>query len=109
MRVVGTRVNASGKTVEKKQCDLCRRATRYARMHGVALEEVLNNLPKENCEICDIELQDRTLSLDHNHETGELRGWLCPPCNSGLGHFRDNPELMKKAIDYLYDRGYYGK
>jgi len=39
--------------------------------------------------------------LDHNHSTGEFRGFLCDSCNTGLGKFRDDPELLAKAIDYL--------
>lgn len=39
--------------------------------------------------------------IDHNHETGEVRGLLCSPCNKGLGHFRDDPEIMKAAIEWI--------
>ena len=39
--------------------------------------------------------------LDHNHGTGEFRGFLCDSCNTGLGKFRDDPDLLARAIDYL--------
>lgn len=41
------------------------------------------------------------LHVDHDHETGHIRGLLCPHCNHGLGKFKDSVELLQKAIDYL--------
>jgi hypothetical protein len=55
------------------------------------------------CVICGVpECECRqTLHMDHDHNTGIFRGWLCENCNKGLGHFKDNPELLLKAIVYL--------
>ena len=39
--------------------------------------------------------------LDHNHETNKFRGWLCHNCNMGIGAFKDNIEVLYKAIEYL--------
>lgn len=39
--------------------------------------------------------------VDHDHDSGKLRGLLCGTCNSGLGFFRDNEYLMRKAADYV--------
>jgi hypothetical protein len=41
------------------------------------------------------------LCVDHDHKTGVVRGLLCTTCNSGLGCYRDDPELMANAIEYL--------
>ena len=39
--------------------------------------------------------------LDHNHDTGAVRGWLCESCNTGIGRFDDKPEIVKRAISWL--------
>lgn len=51
------------------------------------------------CEICD--RPQAKLYLDHDHETGIVRGWLCLTCNTGLGKFQDSVSELQKAIDYL--------
>ncbi len=39
--------------------------------------------------------------IDHNHATGQAREWICDSCNTGLGRFKDNIEIMQNAIEYL--------
>jgi hypothetical protein len=41
------------------------------------------------------------LYIDHDHETGKVRGLVCHRCNLALGHFRDDPALMRRAADYV--------
>lgn len=56
------------------------------------------------CAICgdEISLTDnKSPSLDHDHQAGGYRGVLCDNCNCGLGHFFDSIELLQKAIQYL--------
>jgi hypothetical protein len=43
----------------------------------------------------------RNLSVDHSHKNGKIRGLLCNKCNHGLGLFNDNPNFLKKALQYL--------
>lgn len=45
------------------------------------------------------------MTVDHDHETGAVRGVLCRSCNLGLGHFRDDVSLFMKAIAYLHSSG----
>ncbi len=39
--------------------------------------------------------------VDHDHNTGQLRGLLCDNCNRGIGHLKESPQIMNAAITYL--------
>lgn len=55
------------------------------------------------CAICATPAGQREgrLSVDHDHVTGRIRALLCYRCNSGIGMFSDNPDLLHAAIAYL--------
>ena len=57
------------------------------------------------CGVCRCEFAPgrgaRSKHLDHSHETGFVRGWLCKRCNVGLGHFGDSRSLLLAAAEYL--------
>ena len=54
------------------------------------------------CAICgDGRSKRLALAIDHDHETGEIRGLLCRHCNVGLGHFKDESSRLWKAFQYL--------
>jgi len=53
------------------------------------------------CRICTQTLRESSTHIDHDHATGRVRGLLCQKCNVGLGHFRDNPEILRCAAIYL--------
>lgn len=42
-----------------------------------------------------------TWCVDHDHKTGEFRGWLCHACNRTIGSFHDDTEKMRRAINYI--------
>ena len=55
------------------------------------------------CAICGTEecASGKSFSIDHDHKTGEVRGILCMDCNVSLGKLKDDPELFRKAAEYL--------
>jgi hypothetical protein len=53
------------------------------------------------CAICHRKcLTNRRLSIDHDHETGTVRGLLCLKCNVAIGALNTS-ELLEKAKAYL--------
>src|SRR5437764_1503494 len=56
------------------------------------------------CAICKEKPKGSRLSVDHVHGTDQVRGLLCNLCNPALGLFKDNPDRLKRAIEYL-ERG----
>ena len=53
------------------------------------------------CAICGRLPNSRNLHIDHDHETGQVRGALCFACNVAIGHLRDDPMIAVKLLDYL--------
>lgn len=43
----------------------------------------------------------QALNVDHDHETGQIRGLLSPWANKGLSFFDDDPYLLRRAASYL--------
>jgi hypothetical protein len=70
-------------------------------------------LQSGKCVICEVMMQPRgrqndSVAVDHNHQTGVVRGLLCQQCNRGIGAFKDNPQILRSAAKYLEERGDYG-
>lgn len=54
------------------------------------------------CLICNLPCRDRTiLSIDHNHATGKIRGFLCTRCNTAIGLLDYDPDRIERAARYL--------
>ena len=76
----------------------------YVRRYDLTKDEA-DKLKERGCDICgrtDVPGRwDNNIHIDHDHETGKVRGVLCQGCNVSLGHFKDDPALLEKAIVYL--------
>jgi hypothetical protein len=79
---------------------------------GLTLEDydALVEEQEGKCAICgtipvgdDLYRKGKKLAVDHNHDTGKVRGLLCDLCNRALGQFHDDPNLLRRAIDYIED------
>lgn len=70
------------------------------RRRGLNVEEATNLIETiKYCQICG--KINPILHLDHDHKSGRIRGVLCHQCNRALGFFKDDPQLLRKAADYL--------
>lgn len=58
------------------------------------------------CEACGAPADP--LHLDHDHNTGARRGWLCGPCNRALGLLQDSEERCQQLAGYRRRFGAYG-
>lgn len=79
--------------------------------YGITIEQY-NQIHSEQNGVCEICGETETiinpttgetwhLAVDHNHKTGLVRALLCGKCNKAIGLLQDNPDLLRKAADYL--------
>lgn len=74
------------------------------RRYGLSHEDWLKIWETQDgkCAICEKKFANPSKTfVDHNHETGKIRGLLCPKCNLAIGLLNDDPKLMAKVIEYL--------
>lgn len=69
--------------------------------YGITEAQFLAMLDAQDnrCAICKTELAWPV--VDHDHQTGRVRGVLCNPCNRGLGQFGDDVSRLESAAAYL--------
>ena len=75
---------------------------RRQKQYGISKEEYLAILEKQDykCDICKNQI-NTSAAVDHCHSTNKVRGILCRNCNTGIGLFNDNTDIMDSAILYL--------
>lgn len=93
-------------------CALANGRKQALKRRGLTPEEFQQMLDRQDnqCAICSMAFRGkRRPSVDHDHTCCPenrscslcVRGLLCESCNKGLGHFRDDPDLLRSALSYL--------
>ena len=96
----GKRANKKYQQTEKYK--LRNEKYRLQKLYGITPEIYQKMIEKSEgkCAICEKETDK--FHIDHCHKTNKVRGLLCCSCNLALGLFKDDLEILKKAIKYLY-------
>ncbi len=74
------------------------------KQYGLTLEEYEGMVAEQNglCAICrHVCSTGQRLCVDHDHSTGRVRGLLCRSCNIAIGKLGDDPDLVRRALEYL--------
>ena len=108
---LGRRTNKVCRECHKARCKakwhsktpIERQAGRVSALYGITSEQYKQMYEDQQgkCKICDTAPTKRNLHVDHCHSTNKVRGFLCSGCNTALGSFKDSPDLLTKAIEYL--------
>lgn len=98
--------NKSGVTSACKGCLKTRhREKKLKYTYGLSIDDFnkLYEYQGGKCAICKINLEKGTndCSVDHNHESGNVRGLLCNRCNRAIGMLKDSKVVLYSAIRYL--------
>jgi len=77
------------------------------RKYNLTPDQLQKMIDEQNgvCTICKdpkCQSKNKKLCVDHNHKTGRVRGILGQKCNSAIGMVRENPEILKRIIMYLF-------
>lgn len=87
----------------KKSAAIAER-TYYKQKYGITVKQKEEMIAQQNncCAICQQPFSaSKHTCVDHNHQTGDVRGILCTSCNHGLGKFKDSITYMQNAIAYI--------
>ena len=90
----------------RRLCESCKcrkRLTpeqRREKTYGLT-DEKYQAMFKQQAGACAICGRTGELHVDHCHASGSVRGLLCTSCNNGLGRFRDSPEILRAAAEYV--------
>jgi hypothetical protein len=78
--------------------------SKAAANYGITMQEANELYSRGSCESCGN--SDRTMNIDHCHETGKVRGLLCGDCNRALGLLGDKEENILSLLNYKRKHGH---
>jgi hypothetical protein len=84
------------------RCRGAEKSRSWAMNYGLSREDVARLLDDQGgiCAICPEDISD-SFHVDHSHVSGEVRGLLCSNCNTGIGLLKDDPAVLRSAVEYL--------
>ena len=96
-----TRANVRG-TWQYSHCKKCVNEKARAWRYGIDVKD-MRLLLKEatHCKVCEHKFVYNRKVIDHCHEKGHIRGILCDPCNTTLGHLEKEKGLKDKFMNYI--------
>ncbi|MBI2047798.1 MAG: Hpy99I family type II restriction endonuclease [Candidatus Liptonbacteria bacterium] len=97
----------NNRSVRRPSCQKCRKQLEGVNISSAEKKKWLKSKPVNEpfeCPIC----SKRTIAgitskvvLEHNHHSGKVRGWVCDSCNTGIGRFKDDKKILKRAIKFI--------
>jgi hypothetical protein len=103
------KINKNGKQYPRPFCVDCKGRGNFEwdlwKNYRIRFDEYkqLYEEQKGCCAVCGVHESNfkRKLHVDHDHQTGQVRGLLCTQCNPGIGYFQHSIERLEMAIQYL--------
>ena len=103
--------DAKYRKLNKEKNNITIREWNLKKNYGISSDDYskMLNEQQHSCACCGTHISTlkRRLAVDHDHNTGSVRGLLCTNCNIGIGMFKDSINKLQQAIDYL--REHYAK
>ena len=98
----------AGKISRRGECRECRKWKKPIPMKARLEYEKKHPRPpigeSFHCPVCEkttIRQFKNDVTLDHSHENGKIRGWICRQCNSSIGMMDEDISILKRAIKWI--------
>ena len=98
--------SCGAQTSLRGRCKECMREYSYQSKYNISIADYDAMYEEQGgvCAICHLPQTNKRfthLCVDHDHESGKVRGLLCDPCNRAIGLLKDDQRLLESAQRYL--------